>query len=72
MKAQEKSIEHVIEDLKESNMLGQLLLDNADEALFFYSMDEKLIYVSHAFEKITGYTIQELYEKNFIPYVKGW
>jgi two-component system cell cycle sensor histidine kinase/response regulator CckA len=69
MKAQEKSIEHVIEDLKESNMLGQLLLDNADEALFFYSMDEKLIYVSHAFEKITGYTIQELYEKNFIPYV---
>ena len=69
MKVQQKSIEQYIEDLKESKQLGSLLLDNADEALFFYSMEGKLIYVSPAFEKITGYTTQELYEKNFIPYV---
>ena len=69
MKGQQKSIEQYIEDLKESKMLGKLLLDNADEAHLFYSLEGKLIYVSPAFHKITGYTTQELYEKNFIPYV---
>ena len=68
MKVKQKSIEQLIEDLKEPNMLGQLLLDNVDEVLFFYSMEGKLIYVSNAFQKITGYSTQELYEKNFIPY----
>ncbi len=69
MKAQQKSIEQIIEDLKESNKLGQLLLENANEAHFFYSLEGKLIYVSPAFHKITGYTTQELHEKDFIPYV---
>lgn len=69
MKVQQKSIEQYIEDLKESNELGQLLLDNADEAHFFYSMEGKLIYISPAFQKITGYTTEELYERNFIPFV---
>ena len=69
MTDQQKSIEQRVKDLKESNKLGELLLDNTDEALFFYSMEGKLIYVNPAFEKITGYTTQELYEKNFIPYV---
>ena len=69
MKVQQKPIEKLIEDLKESKNLGQLFLDNADEALFFYSLEGKLLYVSPAFQKITGYTTQELYEENYIPYV---
>ena len=69
MNDQQKSIEQQVKDLKESNKLGELLLENTDEALFFYSMEGNLIYVNPAFEKITGYTTQELYEKNFIPYV---
>lgn len=69
MTDQQKSIEQLIKDLKESNKLEKLLLENIDAALFFYSMEGKLIYVNPAFEKITGYTTQELYEKSFISYV---
>ena len=69
MKVQQKPIEKLIEDLKESKNLGQIFLDNADEALFFYSMEGELLYVSPAFQKITGYKIQELYEEGFISYV---
>lgn len=61
-----KPIEQKIEELKKAGMLSKLLLENADEALFFYSMEGRLIYVNSAFEKITGYTTQELYAKNFI------
>lgn len=64
-----KSIEQIISDLKESNELEHLLLENADEAHYFYSMDGKLIYVNSAFQKITGYTTEELYENNFIPFI---
>lgn len=69
MKSKTLSIEKMIENLKESKTLEKLLIDNADEALFFYSMEGKILYVNPAFEKITGYTTQELYEKNFILYV---
>ena len=65
----DKSVEQTIEDLKKSKELGLLLLNNADEAHYFYSMDGKLKYINSAFEKITGYTIKELYEKNFIQFV---
>jgi len=58
MKAQQKSLEQIIEGLKESKILEQLLLENADEALFFYTIEGKLIYVNSAFQKITGYTTQ--------------
>jgi len=69
MKSKTPSAEELIESLKESKSLERLLIDNADEALFFYSLEGVLIYVNPAFEKITGYTTQELYEKIFIPYV---
>ena len=69
MKAQQKSLEQIIEGLKESKILEQLLLENADEALFFYTIEGKLIYVNSAFQKITGYTTEELFEKNTIPFV---
>lgn len=69
MTARIKSKEQIIEELKQSNMFEKLLLENAYEALFFYSIDGKLIYVNPAFEKITGYSTEELYDKNFIPYV---
>jgi diguanylate cyclase (GGDEF)-like protein/PAS domain S-box-containing protein len=55
--------------VKSSNSLEKLLLENADEALFLYSLAGELIYVNPAFEIITGYSVAELYEKNFITYV---
>ena len=69
MNVEEGSLEQYFEELKQSNKMGRLLLDNADEAFFFYGMEGKLVYVNPAFEKITGYTTQQLYEENFIPYV---
>lgn len=68
-----KSTESMIDGVKD---VATLLIEGADEAFFFYDLKGKLVYVNPAFEKITGYTIQELYEKNFIPYVhpddRGW
>ena len=64
-----KTPEQEIECLKNSKELELLLLNNSDEALYFYSMDGKLIFINAAFEKITGYTTKELYESNFIPFV---
>lgn len=49
--------------------VAKLLIEGADDAYFFYDLQGKLVYVNPAFEKITGYTTQELHEKNFIPYV---
>lgn len=69
MTANKKSIEQKIESLKQSNMLDKILIENAYEALFFYSIDGKLKYVNPAFEKITGYSMEELYNQNFITYV---
>lgn len=66
---QKKSTQRRIKHLKKSNKLEKLLLENAYEALFFYSIEGKLIYVNPAFEKITSYTTDELYENNFILYV---
>lgn len=61
--------EQMIHHFRESSTLEKTLIDNADEALYFYSIEGKLIYVNPAFEKITGYTTQELYENNFIPFI---
>lgn len=63
------STEQMIDVFRESNSLEKILIDNADEALYFYSMEGKLIYVNPAFQRITGFTTQELIEKNFIPFV---
>jgi diguanylate cyclase (GGDEF)-like protein/PAS domain S-box-containing protein len=69
MKTEINLSERMFENIKSSNTLEKLLLDNADEAFFFYSLEGLLIYVNPAFETITGYSVDELYEKNFIPYV---
>jgi diguanylate cyclase (GGDEF)-like protein/PAS domain S-box-containing protein len=63
------SKQQMIDSIKSSNSLEKMLIDNTDEALFFYSLDSELIYVNPAFETITGYSVEELYENNFIPFV---
>ena len=67
MSSKNKTPTQIIDTLLSTKELDRLLLENADEALFFYSIEGTLIYVNSAFEKITGYTRQELYERNFIP-----
>jgi PAS domain S-box-containing protein len=69
MKDKDKTKKQLIKELNESKRIFQTVTENAEEALFLYSMEGQLLYVNSAFEKITGYTVQELYKNNFIPYV---
>ena len=69
METKKAAVKQRIDDLQKSNKLEHLLLENADEVLYFYSTEGKLIYVNPAFQTITGYTTQELYEKNFILFI---
>jgi PAS domain S-box-containing protein len=69
MKDQDKTKKQLIEELKESKRIFQTVTENSEEALFLYNMEGQLLYVNSAFEKITGYTVQEIYKNNFIPYV---
>ena len=55
--------------LMESENKLRFITDNIRDAVFTYGMDRKLQYVNRAFENLTGYTIDELYEQNFIPYL---
>lgn len=66
MSQKNQTPEQIINELLSAKKLDHLLLENADEALFFYSIEGKLIYVNSAFENITGYATQELYDSNFI------
>ncbi len=54
MKVQQKSIEQLIEDLRESKKLGQLLLDNADS--FTLSDLNKEISFSILYRKVSVQT----------------
>ena len=69
MKDQQKTIEKFVEEVKASNILEQMYFDAANEAHYFIGLDKKLVFVSPAFNKITGYTDLELYEKGLILFV---
>ena len=54
------SAEQMIYSINASNSIEKNILDNADEALYFYDTEGILIYVNPAFEVVTGYTPREL------------
>ncbi len=62
--------------LEESKRRLQLISENTKDVVFLYDMNRQLQYVNPAFETLTGYTLQELYEQNFIdsihPADKAW
>lgn len=46
----------------------KLIADNMTEAIFVYDMDKHLVYVNPAFESLTGYTKDELFDINLFSY----
>lgn len=55
--------------VRESERELRLIVGNMRDAIFAYDMNRQLQYVSPAFEALTGYTTDELYEQNFINYL---
>ncbi|MFQ5613293.1 MAG: PAS domain S-box protein [Anaerolineae bacterium] len=55
--------------LYDSEQKLRLIAENASDAIFGYDMDRRLIYVNPAFEELTGYSVDELWERNFINWV---
>ncbi|MCB9058379.1 MAG: PAS domain S-box protein [Calditrichae bacterium] len=57
------------EALRQSERKLRLIADNTTDLIFAYDMDRKLFYVNDAIEKLTGYSVAELQEKNFIKWL---
>jgi len=43
-----------------------MVTDNMNDVIFLYGMDRKLRYVTPSFEDLTGFTVAELFERNFL------
>jgi len=62
--------QHQLEQaLLESESRLQLITRHINDAIVFYDMDQKVQFVTPAFERITGYSIQELYDQQAIEYI---
>ena len=55
--------------LLESERKLRFLAESTRDVVFVYDMNRRLQYVNPAVEEFTGYSIQEIYEQNFINYL---
>jgi PAS domain S-box-containing protein len=55
--------------LQESERKLRLLAENMRDAVFIYDMNGRLQYVNPVVEKLTGYSMKEIHEQNFINYI---
>jgi PAS domain S-box-containing protein len=55
--------------LEEAERKLRLITESMTEVVLAYDMDRRLIYVNPAVEKLTGYSVSELYEKNVINWL---
>jgi PAS domain S-box-containing protein len=55
--------------LHDSERKLRLLAENMRDVVFVYDMNRRLQYVNPAVEKLTGYSMKELYEQSFINYL---
>jgi PAS domain S-box-containing protein len=55
--------------LQESERKLRLLAENMRDAVFIYDMNGRLQYVNPVVDKLTGYSMKEFYEQNFINYI---
>ncbi len=53
-------------DLATSERRLRMITDNMNDVIFLYGMDRKLRYVTPSCEKLTGYTVAEVFERNFL------
>lgn len=60
---------NIMEELRQSERRLRLLTDNMGDTIFAYDMNRRLIYANPAFEKLTGYSLQELWDRNYINYL---
>lgn len=55
--------------LQESARRLRLITENMRDTVFAYDMDRELWYANPAFETLTGYPLEELYERDFIDFI---
>ena len=55
--------------LRQNERKLRLITENLRDTVFAYDMNRQLIFVNSTFEILTGYTIGELYARNFINYL---
>ena len=53
-------------DLATSERRLRMVTDNMNDVIFLYGMDRRVRYVTPSFEELTGYTVEELFERNFL------
>ncbi|MGA9351628.1 MAG: PAS domain S-box protein [Anaerolineae bacterium] len=69
LEASESKRRQVEEELRESERKLRLIAENTTDVIFAYDMDRRLIYVNPAVEELTGYSVAELQERNFINWL---
>jgi len=55
--------------LHESERKLRLITENADDVVYAYDIERRLLYVNPAVEQLTGYTVDELRERRFINWL---
>ena len=58
-----------LQALRESDRKLRLIAENTTDVIYAYDMDRRLIYVNPALEAVTGYTVGELHERDFIDWL---
>jgi PAS domain S-box-containing protein len=61
--------QRAIEELRETQRNMRLIAENTGDVFFAYNMERRLLYCNAAFESLTGYTLAELREQDFINYL---
>ena len=68
--AKDVTAQHQAEQaLRTSERNLRLIAENTTDCVFSYDMQRRLTYVNSAFEPLTGYSLSDLYEQQFIDYV---
>jgi PAS domain S-box-containing protein len=60
--------QHAREALTESERRLRLIAENTTDVIYAFDMDRRLTYVNPAIERLTGYTVAELWERGFIDW----
>jgi PAS domain S-box-containing protein len=55
--------------LRKSERNLRLIAENTTEVILAYNMDRKPLYVNPAFERHTGYSLEEIYARHFIVWI---
>ena len=68
--AKDVTAQHLAEEaLRTSERNLRLIAENTTDCVFSYDMQRRLTYVNSAFELVTGYSLSDLYQQQFIDYV---